>query len=139
MELTQSSGTLAFNTQTPGKYPEDNYSLLQHGESLKSRKNITVYVSGYTETDTTGILSPTSVWPFSVAVDINSNVFDFYCLIWRSLSRLMCCVDSGSNVAAALVPLLPPPSSTQYPSYVRTLVGSRNWSGHGDEAVVVNV
>jgi len=27
----------AFNTQTPGKYPEDNLSLLQHGESLKTR------------------------------------------------------------------------------------------------------
>jgi hypothetical protein len=37
MELTQSSETSAFNTQTPGKYPEDNLSLLQHGESLKTR------------------------------------------------------------------------------------------------------
>jgi hypothetical protein len=27
----------AFNTQTPGKYPEGNLSLLQHGESLKTR------------------------------------------------------------------------------------------------------
>jgi hypothetical protein len=27
----------AFNTQTPGKYPEDNLSLLQHEESLKTR------------------------------------------------------------------------------------------------------
>jgi hypothetical protein len=25
-------------------------------------KNITVYVSGYTETDTTGMLSPLTVW-----------------------------------------------------------------------------
>ena len=30
-------------------------------------KNITVYVSGYTETDTTGMLSPPNVWSFSVA------------------------------------------------------------------------
>jgi hypothetical protein len=37
---------------------------------------------------------------FSVAVDINSSVFDFYFLIW-SLSRLLCCDDSGFNVAAA--------------------------------------
>jgi hypothetical protein len=37
MERTQSSETSAFNTQTPGKYPEDNLSLLQHGESLKTR------------------------------------------------------------------------------------------------------
>jgi hypothetical protein len=29
-------GGSAFNTQTPGKYPEDNLSL-QHGESLKTR------------------------------------------------------------------------------------------------------
>jgi hypothetical protein len=31
-------------------------------------KNITVYVSGYTETDTTGMLSPPTVWHFSVAM-----------------------------------------------------------------------
>jgi hypothetical protein len=37
MEPTQCSETSTFNTQTPGKYPEDNSSLLQHGESLKSR------------------------------------------------------------------------------------------------------
>jgi hypothetical protein len=37
MEPIQSSETSAFNTQTPGKYPEDNLSLLQHGESLKTR------------------------------------------------------------------------------------------------------
>jgi hypothetical protein len=36
MEPTQSSETSAFNTQTQGKFPEDNSSLLQHGESLKS-------------------------------------------------------------------------------------------------------
>jgi hypothetical protein len=44
-------------------------------------KNITVYVSGYTETDTTGMLSPPIVGAFSVAVDVNSNVLDFYFLI----------------------------------------------------------
>jgi hypothetical protein len=32
---------------------------------------------------------------------INSNVFDFCFPIW-SLSRLLCCVVSGSNVAVAL-------------------------------------
>jgi len=37
MEPTQCSETLVFNTQAPGKYPEDNLSLLLHGESLKSR------------------------------------------------------------------------------------------------------
>jgi hypothetical protein len=63
-------------------------------------KNSTVYVSGYTETDSTVMLSPTTVWRFSVAANINSNVFDFYFLIW-SLSRLLCCVGSGLNVAAA--------------------------------------
>jgi hypothetical protein len=57
-------------------------------------KNITVYVSGYTEIDMTGILSPPTVWPFSVAADINGNVFD--------LSGVCpdCCVVSGFNVAA---------------------------------------
>jgi len=33
-------------------------------------KNITVYFSGYTETDKTGMLSPPTVWSFSVAADI---------------------------------------------------------------------
>jgi hypothetical protein len=65
----------------------------------KTEIKITVYVSGYTETDTTGMLSRPSVWRFSVAADVNSNVFYFYCLIW-SLSRLLCCVGTGSNVAA---------------------------------------
>jgi hypothetical protein len=37
MEPTQRSETSAFNIQTPGKYPEDNLSLQQHGESLKTR------------------------------------------------------------------------------------------------------
>jgi hypothetical protein len=37
MEPTQCSETSAFNTQTPGKYPEDSLSLQQHGESLKTR------------------------------------------------------------------------------------------------------
>ena len=32
---------------------------------------------------------------------INSNVFNFYFLIW-SLSRLLCCVGSGFSVVAAL-------------------------------------
>jgi hypothetical protein len=61
---------------------------------------ITVHVSGYTKTDTTEILSPPIVWLLSVATDIDSNVFNFYFLIW-SPSRLLCCVGSGFNVAAA--------------------------------------
>jgi hypothetical protein len=39
MEPTQSSEMSAYNVRTPGKYPEDNFSLLQHGESLKTRSN----------------------------------------------------------------------------------------------------
>jgi len=44
MEPIQCSETSVFDTQTPGKYPEDNLSLLQHGESLKSK--ITYYFLG---------------------------------------------------------------------------------------------
>jgi hypothetical protein len=80
-DTTQQSG------QTPDKEVEIN--------------NITVYVSGYTEADTTGMLSSPTVWRFSVAADIDSNVFDLYFLIW-CLSRLLCCVGSGFNVAAVL-------------------------------------
>jgi hypothetical protein len=64
-------------------------------------KNIIVYVSDYTESNTTGMSSPPTVWHFSVAADININVFDLYFLIW-SLSRLLCCVGTGFNVAVAL-------------------------------------
>jgi hypothetical protein len=39
MEPTLSSETSVFNTQTPGKYPRDNLSLLQHGKGLKTKKN----------------------------------------------------------------------------------------------------
>ena len=86
-------GARTDTTQQSGQTPDKEVEI----------KNITVYVSGYSETDTTGMLSPPTVWRFSVAADINSNVFDFYFLIW-SLSRLLCCVGSGSNVAAALGP-----------------------------------
>jgi len=37
MEPTQCSETSAFNSQTPGKYPEYNLSLLQDGKMLKTR------------------------------------------------------------------------------------------------------
>ena len=50
------------------------------------------------------MLSPPTVWRFSVAADINGDVFYYYFLIW-SLSRLLCCVGSGFSVAAALVRL----------------------------------
>jgi hypothetical protein len=40
MEPTQSSETSAFNTQTPRKYPEGYFSLLQHGESLKTTMSL---------------------------------------------------------------------------------------------------
>jgi hypothetical protein len=42
MELTRSSETSAFNTQTPGKYPEDYFSLLDiHGSVHRD----TVYIN----------------------------------------------------------------------------------------------
>jgi len=37
---------------------------------------------------------------YSVAAYVNSNVVDIYCLVW-SLTRQLCCVSSGSIVAAA--------------------------------------
>jgi len=84
-------GARTDTTQQSGQTPDKKVEI----------KNITIYVRGYTETDTAGILSPPNVWRFSVAADIDSNVFEFYFLIW-SLSRLLCCVGSGFNVAAAL-------------------------------------
>jgi len=43
---------------------------------------------------------PPTVWRFSIAAYKASDAFNFYFLIW-SLSRLLCCVGSGFNVAAA--------------------------------------
>jgi hypothetical protein len=83
-------GARTDTTQQSGQTPDKKVEI----------KNITVYISGYTETDTTGTLSPTTLWRFSVAADIDRNVFDFHFLIW-SPSRLLCCVGSGFNVAAA--------------------------------------
>jgi len=44
----------------------------QYSEQIPDKeleiKNITVYVRGYTETDTTGMLSPPNVWSFSGAM-----------------------------------------------------------------------
>ena len=92
------TGARTDTTQQSGQTPDKEVKI----------KNVTVCVSGYTETDTTGMLFPPIVWPFSVAADINSNVFDLYFLIW-SLSRLLCCVGSGSNVLSALTALFPLP------------------------------
>jgi hypothetical protein len=45
MEPTQIFETSDFNTQTPGKYQEDNLSLLQHGENLKTRiDHLMIYI-----------------------------------------------------------------------------------------------
>jgi len=87
-------------TATLKPEPTQHNSLNRLPDKEVQIKNITVYISGYTETNTTGMLSPPTVWHFSVAADIDSNVFDFYFLIW-SLSRLLCCVGSGFNVATA--------------------------------------
>jgi hypothetical protein len=56
MEPTQCSETSAFNTQTPGKYPEDNLSLQQHGESLKTRKRGCFFLRDENMEDDTRIL-----------------------------------------------------------------------------------
>ena len=47
-------------TQQSGQTPDKEVEI----------KNITVYVSGYIETDTTGMLSPPTVRLFSVAADM---------------------------------------------------------------------
>ena len=64
-------GARTDTTQQSGQTPDKEVEI----------KNVTGYVSGYTETDTTGMLSPTTVWPFSVATDINNDVLDLYFLI----------------------------------------------------------
>ena len=74
-------------------------------------KNITVYVSGYTETDTTGMLSLPTVWLFSVAVDIDSNAF-------TALSG----VCPGCRVVSVLASILLP-----YLESVQTVVLCRFW------------
>jgi hypothetical protein len=76
-------GARTDTTQQSGQTPDKEVEI----------KNFTVYVSGYTETATTGMLSPLAAWRFSAVADTDSNVVYFYFLIW-SLSRLLCCVVS---------------------------------------------
>jgi len=54
-------------TQQSGQTPDKEVEI----------KNITVYVSGYSETDTTGMLSRPTAWRFSAAADINSMISTF--------------------------------------------------------------
>jgi len=44
MERIVSSETSAIRNQTPGNYPKSNKLHLEHGESLKTRKQVSVYV-----------------------------------------------------------------------------------------------
>jgi hypothetical protein len=74
-------GTRTDTTQQSGQTPDKEAKI----------KIVTDYVSGYTETDTTGMLSPLTVWRFSVAADIDRNVFDFYFLIWSLSRRVVLC------------------------------------------------
>jgi hypothetical protein len=67
---------------------------------------------------------------FNVAASLNSNVFDFYFLVW-SLSRLLCCVGSGYNVDAPLRPIhtylaAPLPCSDSAAYFVKVRVVARN-------------
>ena len=73
-------GVRTDTTQQSGQTPDREVEI----------KNITVYVSGYTETDTTGMLSAPNVWRFSVVADI------VMFLICTSLSVVCpdCCVVS---------------------------------------------
>src|SRR5215469_7529770 len=63
MEPTECSETSAFNTQTPGKYPEDNVPLLQHGESLKT-VNLPVVLYGC------------ETWSLTLRVECRLRVFE---------------------------------------------------------------
>jgi hypothetical protein len=45
MEPTQSSETLAYKIQTPGKFPEDYILQLQHSESLKTTRTDSVWLT----------------------------------------------------------------------------------------------
>ena len=56
--------------------------------------NITVYVSCYTETDTTGMLSPPTVSAFSVTADIRINSIMFFFYFYLSGVCPDCCVVS---------------------------------------------
>ena len=42
MELIDGSETSAIRTQTPENYPKENILHIEHGESLKSRKQFNV-------------------------------------------------------------------------------------------------
>jgi len=43
MKQTEFSETSAYTIQTPGNYPEESIEHSEHGESLKSRKQLNTY------------------------------------------------------------------------------------------------
>jgi len=47
MEQTVSSETSAIRTQTQGNYPKRNKLHLEHGESLKTRKNMKLFTTKF--------------------------------------------------------------------------------------------
>ena len=58
MEQTECSETSAYKLQTPGNYPKENIQHTEHGESLKSRKQIAKYIpTTYFGTFVIGLLS----------------------------------------------------------------------------------
>jgi len=66
------------------------------GQNLGSKKTLFV---GARESAVVGRQHSSPIG-FSVAAYVNSNVLDIYWDVW-SLTRQLCCVCSGSNVAAA--------------------------------------
>ena len=48
MEPIVSSETSAIRTQTPGNYPKRNNLHLEHGESLRTKHVVVLYVINYT-------------------------------------------------------------------------------------------
>jgi hypothetical protein len=73
-------------TQQSGQTPDREVEI----------KSITVYVSSHTEADTTGMLSPPTVWRFSVAADIQQCFF---------ISTFLSGVCPDCCVVSVLVPM----------------------------------
>ena len=86
-------------TQQSGQTPDKEVGI----------KNITVYVSGYTETDTTGMLSPQTDWRFGVAVDmflISTSLSVVLCRYWLQCSLCLNPLNPELNPICYLLALL---------------------------------
>ena len=76
MELTEGSETSAYINQTPGNYPKGNLRYSVHGESLKSRRKLSIYLHLVPRLGMSGIIH-ISTYPYAFMSYTRNPYFTF--------------------------------------------------------------